>query len=190
MTSFVCIGCSRRWWASGSSTLRPWKPRSRKAAVARRFTRAQTTQPPTSSPLSSQSSNHSQGLSVHPPPGADVARRARRPSGDGLQHQRRHVLTASAPSQLEAVVIDPFRRWLGYPNTAGGVMTSGGSAAVLDMSTARSAATYTSAAVLTWTGLGIPSAFTRGSARPARIPNRRTVAWEACTDALSPQSKC
>ena len=41
-------------------------------------------------------------------------------------------LTASGPSQLEAVVIDWFRRWMGYPDTAGGVLTSGGSAAALD----------------------------------------------------------
>ena len=41
-------------------------------------------------------------------------------------------LTASGPSQLEAVVVDWFRRWLGYPETAGGVLTSGGSAAALD----------------------------------------------------------
>ena len=41
-------------------------------------------------------------------------------------------LTASGPSQLEAVVIDWFRRWLGYPETAGGLLTSGGSAAALD----------------------------------------------------------
>ncbi len=41
-------------------------------------------------------------------------------------------LTASGPSQLEAVVIDWFRRWLGYPETAGGILTSGGSASTLD----------------------------------------------------------
>ena len=41
-------------------------------------------------------------------------------------------LTASGSSQLEAVVIEWFRRWLGYPDTAGGLMTSGGSAAALD----------------------------------------------------------
>ena len=41
-------------------------------------------------------------------------------------------LTASGPSQLEAVVVDWFRRWLGFPETAGGVLTSGGSAATLD----------------------------------------------------------
>ena len=41
-------------------------------------------------------------------------------------------LTASGPSQLEAVVIDWFRGWLGYPETAGGVLTSGGSASGLD----------------------------------------------------------
>ena len=41
-------------------------------------------------------------------------------------------LTASGPSQLEAVVIDWFRGWLGYPETAGGILTSGGSASGLD----------------------------------------------------------
>ena len=41
-------------------------------------------------------------------------------------------LTASGSSHLEAVVIDWFRQWLGYPDTAGGLMTSGGSAAALD----------------------------------------------------------
>ncbi len=41
-------------------------------------------------------------------------------------------LTASGPTQLEAVVLDWFRRWMGYPETAGGILTSGGSAAALD----------------------------------------------------------
>ena len=41
-------------------------------------------------------------------------------------------LISSGTSQLECVVIDWFRRWLGYPETAGGVLTSGGSAASLD----------------------------------------------------------
>ena len=41
-------------------------------------------------------------------------------------------LSASGPSQLEAVVLDWFRGWLGYPETAGGVLTSGGSASALD----------------------------------------------------------
>ncbi len=41
-------------------------------------------------------------------------------------------LTSSGPSQLELVVIDWIRRWLGYPETAGGLLTSGGSAASLD----------------------------------------------------------
>ena len=41
-------------------------------------------------------------------------------------------LVASGPSQLELVVIEWFRRWLGYPETAGGIFTSGGSAASLD----------------------------------------------------------
>ena len=35
-------------------------------------------------------------------------------------------LTSSGPSQLELVVIDWFRRWLGYPESAGGLLTSGG----------------------------------------------------------------
>lgn len=41
-------------------------------------------------------------------------------------------LVASGPSQLELVVIDWFRRWLGYPESAGGLFTSGGSASSLD----------------------------------------------------------
>ncbi len=41
-------------------------------------------------------------------------------------------LVASGPSQLELVVIDWLRRWLGYPESAGGLLTSGGSAASLD----------------------------------------------------------
>ena len=40
-------------------------------------------------------------------------------------------LTASGPSQLEAVVIGWFRQWFGLPNGAGGLMTSGGSSAAL-----------------------------------------------------------
>ena len=41
-------------------------------------------------------------------------------------------LIASGPTQLELVVIDWFRRWIGYPESAGGLFTSGGSAASLD----------------------------------------------------------
>ena len=41
-------------------------------------------------------------------------------------------LGASGPSQLEVVVIDWFREWIGYPETGGGLFTSGGSAASLD----------------------------------------------------------
>ncbi len=41
-------------------------------------------------------------------------------------------LVASGPSQVELVVIDWFRRWLDYPESAGGLFTSGGSAAGLD----------------------------------------------------------
>ena len=40
-------------------------------------------------------------------------------------------LVASGPSQLESVVIGWFRRWFGMPDGAGGLMTSGGSAAAL-----------------------------------------------------------
>lgn len=39
---------------------------------------------------------------------------------------------ASGPSELELVVIDWFLRWFGYPEGAGGLFTSGGSAASLD----------------------------------------------------------
>ncbi len=41
-------------------------------------------------------------------------------------------LGASGPSFLEVVVLDWFRDWIGYPPTAGGLFTSGGSAASLD----------------------------------------------------------
>ena len=41
-------------------------------------------------------------------------------------------LVASGPSQLELVVIDWFRRWLDYPESAAGLFTSGGAAASLD----------------------------------------------------------
>ena len=41
-------------------------------------------------------------------------------------------LVASGPGQLELVVIDWFRRWVGYPEGAGGLFTSGGSAATLN----------------------------------------------------------
>ena len=40
-------------------------------------------------------------------------------------------LAASGPSELEAVVIGWFRKWFGLPEGAGGLMTSGGSAAAL-----------------------------------------------------------
>jgi glutamate/tyrosine decarboxylase-like PLP-dependent enzyme len=41
-------------------------------------------------------------------------------------------LGAGGPCQLELVVIDWFRQWVGYPESAGGLFTSGGSAAILD----------------------------------------------------------
>ena len=41
-------------------------------------------------------------------------------------------LVASGPTQVELVVIDWFRRWIGYPESAGGLLTSGGSAASVD----------------------------------------------------------
>ncbi len=41
-------------------------------------------------------------------------------------------LTASGASQLELVVVDWMRNWIGYPETAGGMLTSGGSAAIVE----------------------------------------------------------
>ncbi|MDH5590007.1 MAG: aminotransferase class V-fold PLP-dependent enzyme [Gemmatimonadota bacterium] len=41
-------------------------------------------------------------------------------------------LGSGGPSQLELVVVDWVREWLGYPEGAGGLFTSGGSAASLD----------------------------------------------------------
>ena len=49
-------------------------------------------------------------------------------------------LVASGPSQLELVVIDWLRRWIGYPEGAGGLFTSGGSAASIDAFVAARAA--------------------------------------------------
>ena len=41
-------------------------------------------------------------------------------------------LVSSGTSHLELVVLDWFRNWIGYPETAGGLMTSGGSAASVE----------------------------------------------------------
>ena len=50
-------------------------------------------------------------------------------------------LESAGPSQVELVVLDWFREWLGMPATAGGLFTSGGSAATLNaMVAARHAA--------------------------------------------------
>ena len=50
-------------------------------------------------------------------------------------------LESAGPSQVELVVLDWFREWLGMPWTAGGLFTSGGSAATLNaMVAARHAA--------------------------------------------------
>ena len=50
-------------------------------------------------------------------------------------------LESAGPSQVELVVLDWFRDWLGMPETAGGLFTSGGSAATLNaMVAARHAA--------------------------------------------------
>ncbi len=40
-------------------------------------------------------------------------------------------LESAGPSQMELVVVDWFRAWLGFPETGGGLLTSGGSAANL-----------------------------------------------------------
>ena len=41
-------------------------------------------------------------------------------------------LVSSGTSQLELVVVDWIRAWIGYPETAGGLLTSGGSAASVE----------------------------------------------------------
>ncbi len=41
-------------------------------------------------------------------------------------------LVSSGTSHLELVVIDWIRSWIGYPESAGGLMTSGGSAASVE----------------------------------------------------------
>jgi glutamate/tyrosine decarboxylase-like PLP-dependent enzyme len=58
-------------------------------------------------------------------------------------------LESAGPSQIELVVLDWFRDWLGLPVTAGGVFTSGGSAANLDaLVTARASRGHPAGAVL------------------------------------------
>jgi aromatic-L-amino-acid decarboxylase len=52
-------------------------------------------------------------------------------------------LEAAGPSQVERVVIDWFKDWLGYPKTASGLLTSGGSEAnLLALVVARERLTY------------------------------------------------
>ncbi|MDE2654673.1 MAG: aminotransferase class I/II-fold pyridoxal phosphate-dependent enzyme [Gemmatimonadetes bacterium] len=59
----------------------------------------------------------------------------------GHQVNQSTWLTSSGPSQLELVVIDWIRRWIGYPEGAGGLLTSGGSvAAITALVAAREAA--------------------------------------------------
>ncbi len=59
----------------------------------------------------------------------------------GHQINQSTWLTSSGPSQLELVVIDWIRRWIGYPEGAGGLLTSGGSvAAITALVAAREAA--------------------------------------------------
>lgn len=41
-------------------------------------------------------------------------------------------LVSSGTSQLELIVVDWMREWIGYPETAGGLLTSGGSAASVE----------------------------------------------------------
>ena len=41
-------------------------------------------------------------------------------------------LESAAPSQVELVVLDWFREWIGFPELSGGILTSGGSAANLN----------------------------------------------------------
>ena len=58
-------------------------------------------------------------------------------------------LESAGPSQIELVVLDWFRDWLGLPATTGGIFTSGGSAANLDaLVTARASRGYPADAVL------------------------------------------
>jgi glutamate/tyrosine decarboxylase-like PLP-dependent enzyme len=58
-------------------------------------------------------------------------------------------LESAGPSQIELVVLDWFRDWLGLPVAAGGVFTSGGSAANLDaLVTARASRGHPTGAVL------------------------------------------
>lgn len=64
-------------------------------------------------------------------------------------------LESAGPSQIELVVLDWFREWIGFPSTAGGVFTSGGSAANLcALVTARASYDYPGDPVLYYSDQG------------------------------------
>ena len=89
-------------------------------------------------------------------------------------------LVASGPSQLELVVIDWLCRWIGYPDGAGGLLTSGGSAASLDaIVAAREAAGHPERATVYMSDQShsahIRSGWTPTSGSSSRT--RREVSW-------------
>ncbi len=90
-------------------------------------------------------------------------------------------LGASGPSQLEVVVIDWFRDWIGYPDTAGGLFTSGGSAASLDAFVAAREAAGAPERAVVYVSDQAHSALTRAArivgVRPERI---RKVRSDGC----------
>ena len=87
-------------------------------------------------------------------------------------------LESAGPSQIELVVLDWFRDWLGLPDTSGGVFTSGGSAANLDaLVTARASRGHPVDAVLYHSDQAHSSL-----ARAARIAGFRSDAVRSPTD--------
>ena len=75
-------------------------------------------------------------------------------------------LTASGPSQIELVVLDWIRQWLGYPEGASGLLTSGGSAATI---------TAFVAARDRVPGTGAPTAYMSDQSHSAQIRAARIV---------------
>ena len=91
-------------------------------------------------------------------------------------------LVSSGTSQLELVVVDWMRGWIGYPETAGGLLTSGGSAASVEALVTARWCPPTTPSASTWPGCVnaspttaptaySPSRCARMRAAPERVPS-------------------
>ena len=89
-------------------------------------------------------------------------------------------LVASGPSHVELMVIDWFSRWIGYPDSAGGLLTSGGSAASVDaLVAAREAAGHPDR----------PSVYMSDQSHSAHVRAARTIGIRADRIRLLPSDR-